>query len=412
VKKFLQVADMLIYWSLVLMPFSVAIAPGLANAFIGIFSVLFIIKKLIKRQALFTPRAILLCFGLFLLTSLLSMINSVDYRASLQGITKLLKYFLIIVVCCEEIKDKLHLKRIFASICAGVCLVTVDALWQMAFSYDFIRHNIIQAAIGLPRPTAAFPNCNIFGIYVTVLTPMVLGLTFFYFKGRARLLLLMACILGLSGVLLSLSRGAGLGIYLAVLFLSIAQRKKMITLILIGILAVAPFVMPSKIKEWAKKANYNPLVLMFNEDRVSIYNNTINMIKHHPFIGVGVNTFSKNYGKYKTAEAEKYCHTADTIYAHNIYLQMAGETGLLGLAVFLLFLFQVFRSLGASIRSLSDKYLNVTGISLFACLIAFLVNGLTETSLYYPRVVMIFWYLIGVCLSLARMTPGLGKPRV
>jgi hypothetical protein len=40
---------------------------------------------------------------------------------------------------------------------------------------------------------------------------------------------------------------------------------------------------------------------------------------------------------------------------------------------------------------------------LIACLIAFLVNGLTETSLYYPRVVMIFWYLIGISLSLNRL---------
>jgi O-antigen ligase len=160
--------------------------------------------------------------------------------------------------------------------------------------------------------------------------------------------------------------------------------------------------MPKNIKQWAKEVNYNPLVFMCNEDRISIYNNTINMIKHHPFIGIGVNTFSKNYGKYKTESAEKYAHTPDTIYAHNIYLQMAGEIGLLGLFAFLWFLIQIFRRGFRTYWTLKEDYLKTISLSLIACLVAFLVNGLTETSLYYARVVMIFWYLIGVSLALPR----------
>jgi O-antigen ligase len=87
-----------------------------------------------------------------------------------------------------------------------------------------------------------------------------------------------------------------------------------------------------------------------------------------------------------------------------MYLQMAGETGLLGLAAFLLFLFQVFRQAFNTLRKLNDRYLKIIGLSLIACIIAFLANGLTETSLYYPRVVMIFWYLIGLSLALGKFT--------
>ena len=41
-----------------------------------------------------------------------------------------------------------------------------------------------------------------------------------------------------------------------------------------------------------------------------------------------------------------------------------------------------------------------------ACLIAFLVNGLTESSLYYSRVTLIFWYLVGVSLGLKKFGYG------
>lgn len=404
--KILRVIDFIIYWSIIIMPFSVAIAPGIANTFIGFFCVFFIIKRLITKQPFSTDRLTIVFFGLFFAASAISIINSVSFNASFQGIIKLIKYILIFLVCSEEIRDKKHISRIIIAICSGVCLVAVDALWQMVFGYDFIRHNAMQSAAGLPRPTAAFPNPNVFGIYMAALTPLIFGLTFFYFKGKSKLLMLIVSVLSLLGVYLSLSRGAGLGVYLAILFLSIANKKKLLTSVLAGILIVFPFVMPKNIKQWAKEVNYNPIVFMCNQDRISIYNNAINMIKHHPFIGVGLNTFSKNYGKYKTAQAEKYAHTADTIYAHNIYLQMAGETGLLGLAVFLLFLFQVFRQAFNTLRKLNDGYLKIIGLSLVACVIAFLVNGLTETSLYYPRVVMVFWYLIGVSLSLNRLAKG------
>ncbi len=401
--KKLRVIDFIIYWSIVVMPFSVAIAPAIANTFIGFFCAFFIIKRLITKQPFSTDRLTLVFFGLFFAASAISIINSVSYSASFQGIIKLLKYILIILVCSEEVRDKKHIIRIIISICFGVCLASIDALWQMVFGYDFIHHIAIQAAVGLPRPTAAFPNPNVFGIYMAALTPLIFGLTFFYFKGRNKILMFFVSVLGLLGVYLSLSRGSGLGIYLAVLFLSIAKKKKLLISFLAGILIIFPFVMPKNIKQWAKEVNYNPIVFMCNQDRISIYNNTINMIKHHPFIGVGLNTFTKNYGKYKTEQAEKYAHTADTIYAHNIYLQMAGETGLLGLAAFLLFLFQVFRQAFNTSRKLNDGYLKIIGLSLIACIIAFLVNGLTETSLYYPRVVMVFWYLIGVSLSLNRL---------
>jgi len=407
--KMLEILDFMIYWSIVIMPFSVAIAPALANSFIGIFSVLFVIKKLITRKPFSTNRLTLVFFGLFFAASVISIINSVSYSSSFQGIIKLLKYILIFLVCSEEIRDKQHINRVIVSICSGVCLAAIDALWQMVFGYDFIHHIAIQSAIGLPRPTASFPNPNVFGIYMTAFTPLIFGLTFFYFKGRNKLLMFFVSVLGLAGVFLTLSRGAGLGTYLAILFLSIANKKKLFALILIGILIIFPFVMPKDIKQWAKEINYNPIVFMLNQERISIYNNTINMIEHHPFIGVGLNTFSKNYGKYKTEAAEKYAHTPDTIYAHNIYLQTAGEVGLLGLAMFLLFLFQVFRVILKASRKLSDEYLRITVLSLAACLIAFLVNGLTETSLYYPRVSMIFWYLIGFGLALGRISENNSK---
>jgi putative inorganic carbon (HCO3(-)) transporter len=117
---------------------------------------------------------------------------------------------------------------------------------------------------------------------------------------------------------------------------------------------------------------------------------------------VGVNTFSKNYAKYKLEEAEQHFPTQDTTYTHNMYLQMAGEIGLLGLLAFLWLLFRFFKDNLKTYGRLKDHFLRVTCISLFACVLAFLINGMTETSLYYSRISMVFWFLLGFSLSLGK----------
>ncbi|MFH0918387.1 MAG: O-antigen ligase family protein, partial [Candidatus Omnitrophota bacterium] len=170
------------------------------------------------------------------------------------------------------------------------------------------------------------------------------------------------------------------------------------------LLIIYPFVMPKNIKEWAKSVNYSPMIMLTDNVRLSIYRNTVNMISQHPFIGVGVNTFSKNYGKYKLAAVEATTKTPDTIYAHNSFLQMAAEVGMLGLGVFLVFLLVVLKKAWMVFKKNSDPFLKAFSVSVFAAIIAFLINGLTETSLYHSRLVMIFWFLIGLALALGKIS--------
>ncbi len=83
---------------------------------------------------------------------------------------------------------------------------------------------------------------------------------------------------------------------------------------------------------------------------------------------------------------------------------MAGEIGLIGLGVFLWLLFSLFKKSIYDYNNLKDEYFKVLSLSITACLFAFLVNGLTESSLYSSRVAIIFWYLMGFSLALNKFT--------
>jgi putative inorganic carbon (HCO3(-)) transporter len=141
---------------------------------------------------------------------------------------------------------------------------------------------------------------------------------------------------------------------------------------------------------------------MCNDDRIAAYCNSLNMIKAHPLIGVGANTYMKNYKQYKEHPEYRNIVTTDYMYAHNNFLQMAAEIGLIGLVIFFWLLYKLFSECRNIYRSLNDDFLKVLSLSLSACLIAFLVNGLTESSLYYSRVAVLFWYIMGFSISLKR----------
>jgi O-antigen ligase len=400
----LVVLEFILYWAIVLLPFSVAISTGMSNTFLGFIAFAYFFKKIIKREWPFFNTALTLPFLLFLAVAFISMRNTVSIGESWHGIIKLLKSGLIFLICAEEIRDIGHLKKIIISMVGGILITSIDGLWQLKFGWDFVRREAVQSSlIKLARPTGPFPNPNVMGIYLGLMAPLVIGLSLYYYKGKELIGWSIISILAAAGIYITFSRGSGLGLFFSVLFLALMRKHKMILIALVVALLIFPFVMPKNIKNWAKMSGYNPLVFLLNPDRISMYMNATNMISQHPFIGVGVNTYSKNYGKYKTKAAEAYAHTQDTAYAQSNFFQMAGEMGLIGLGLFLWLLWLLFRELLGYYRSSLDPYLKIISLSLVGCFIAFLINGLTESSLYYSRVAVMFWFFMGISLSLRKM---------
>jgi O-antigen ligase len=399
------VLEFILYWSIVLAPFTVAISTGLSNTFLGFIAFAYFFKKIIKREKPFTVNSpIKLPFLLFVVIALISMRNTISFIDSWHGIIKMLKYGLIFLICAEEIQNISHLKKIVLSLACAALLTSIDGFWQLRFGWDFVRREAVQSSlIKLARPTGPFPNPNVMGIYLGMITPLFVGLAMYYYEAKEKIYWSIISLIAAAGIYVTFSRGSGLGLFFSVLFLALMRRHKLMLTVLIAVLLIFPLVMPKNIKVWAKDINYNPLVFLCNQDRISMYMNATHMISQHPFIGVGVNTYSKNYGKYKTDEAEAYAHTLDTAYAQNNFFQMAGEIGLVGLGIFLWFLSLLFSGLMHIYRTSGDKYLKIFSLSLISCFIAFLINGLTESSLYYSRIAVMFWYLIGLSLSLDKL---------
>lgn len=206
-----------------------------------------------------------------------------------------------------------------------------------------------------------------------------------------------------AGLIFSLSRGGMLGFAVGLLLLLAWRRARHVALALAGIVVVLTF------------AGANPIVssdyVGTVEERLStlrhptsesrrpqIWEASIDIAAAHPFIGVGVNQF-----KYEGQKRFLYERGNVLENAHSIPLSLAAETGVLGLAAFLLFSAQLAaRGLrGARTRDPVQLSL-VVGVS--AALVALVIQGLTAVQLRVPLLAGMFFLLAGLLTGLSDRT--------
>jgi O-antigen ligase len=382
--------EAVIYWSIIAVPFVISFSSAAVEIFIGFMVFAFVLKKAVNKDFTLVKTPISLAFALLIGLSLLSFINSVSIRASIQGIVKLLKYGFLIVIIAGEIKDRKHFTRIIWAVFAGLLLASLDGIYQFIFGVDFFRHRPYDSMLGLVRLKAAFPHTNIFAGYLALVLPLAVPLLFYYFQGGKKIFLSIVTLLGLFCFIFTFCRSAAAGVWLAVFLMGIIRKDKIIILLTVLALFIAPLFAPGAIKDWAKET-HSLTNLLLNKERPVLYETSFNMIKHHPFVGVGVNTYVLNYQKYKLHDTSP--ETANTRwYAHNSYLQMACEIGITGLAVFFWLLFLLFSRWWRFYRKSKDNFLALCSLGMVMGLAAFLVHGLTETNLYYPKIAVLFWF--------------------
>jgi O-antigen ligase len=127
-------------------------------------------------------------------------------------------------------------------------------------------------------------------------------------------------------------------------------------------------------------------------DRWMMWQAALGMIRDRPLLGHGVNTFMANYLDYWVGGERQ------PRYAHNCYLQVAAETGILGLAAFGWLLVLLLRRVLEGLQALAPpERLRLLG--LVGALVAFLVQAGLDTNFYSLRQAALFWTLAGVAIG-------------
>ncbi len=328
----------------------------------------------------------------FFLWSVLSCVNSDYFRESFRGIFKVLEYALIFVIVSTEMRKEVMVKRSIYVIIAAVLITCTNGMVQYFTGEGLIRHRQLIHMDYLRRISSSFIHPNDFGVYLLVVT--IIFLSFILSKDnrfRAKAGLLVPFVLSITSLFLTRSRGAWISFAGAFLVLGALKAKKMLAISL-ALLLIVFIMLPYTVQE--SIFSMTDIKSGTTWERLMLWKGTIDMVKEHPILGFGINTYSRNFPKYKPPEYPDYRYT------HNSYLHMASEVGIVGMLIFLFFLLAVL------VYSLKGIYLMTGGTrknlagGLFAGLVGFSICCIVDTHLYSVNLAVFFHLLLGFCFAL------------
>ena len=131
------------------------------------------------------------------------------------------------------------------------------------------------------------------------------------------------------------------------------------------------------------------------------------MFLDHPVLGVGAGNYTVHFDEYAGevgSAAREYEDPAEAHYPHNLYLEIAAETGLVGLAVFAAAVAAALVSLRrarASFLAAGDDRTSALMRGFETALVGYLVSGLFLHG-HFPRYL---WLLLGFAAALTALAP-------
>lgn len=323
-----------------------------------------------------------------------------------QGLLKFAWSMLILYAGVDAVRTREQLRAAIAVLLSCEAAAAVSGIAQDILGWDWIRNRaLLHYTDNVFRITGPFKHCNDFATFL--IPGWVIGCAVFLDRIRVRKALqaiAAAAVLGLIGwaMFRTMSRSAMISAFFGTAVLALAMPYRRTILITIACLAGAAWWVPSPFGD-----RLHSMVNLSGGDlgeRVYLIKASLKMIHAAPWFGLGLNTYSVWFPVYNPPDPTYPV----VMYAHNSFLQMATETGWVGLGLFLAFVAALLvRSARGLFTGPKDDW-SLVRAGVWASLTAILLNGFFESLLQSTLLRTLFWSLMG--LSLAFALSRNGKP--
>lgn len=282
----------------------------------------------------------------------------------IQGI-----FLLIIAASLSPIEKN----RIIACMVISAFVISLLAIYQYLFGFRYllsfvakkgITDTFVLDYIGRGRSFLPFVTPNTLAGYLAMMIPL-----FFIYKNKFLLMipLFLALLMTKSlGALASLFLGLSIYFYLQ----KGPKKRNIIFLIMLSI--IIGFVLLARL---GPQLHTHPLFSATM--RLRYWQDTLGVIKIHPLTGVGPGNFNLIYSRY----------------AHNSFLQIWAEMGILGIIAVLWLAFIV---ISYGLQNLKNDAYKSSIIALICANSIFLIHNLVDFTFFLPEINLIWWAVLGI----------------
>lgn len=376
-------------FSLYVVAFELPISKGVIESFSILAIVSFLTRKIINREELCRSPVNLAVFC-YAIACLFSVIISSNFAISAKTyIDKTLQNIAFFFVVSESLNSERKIRNFVLILLASSLFLGIDGIYQNFSHKDFIRH---RPSFNIPRIHATFGAPSDFGSYLAAVIPFSLAVFFSRLKLKryshlpfaGLFIILFICLM------LTVSRGAWLAFITSMLFMCIWIKSLGILFLVIGmfIIITQQFYDPYLRERLTKFFMLKEQSAM---DRLMIWGVAKNMFLARPWVGVGLGTFMFNFDRYQTQ-----VYPYGIPYAHNCYLQMAAESGVMGLAAFLSLLAMFFYSGVRALNFKKGSFIWYILIATLASVLGYCAQMTVDTCFYALDLGMFFWLLLGL----------------
>jgi len=396
------------------LPFQIALNPtqGIDLASIRVFIILlfflWLANGLKNKRIVVKNNLVSALIAVFLFLNLASLAVSRNTDWSLRKLMFVFSIFPIYFVFVSAVGSKEKMEKVIkfliwggvAAALVGIIQFFLQFAIGLEKTYSFWAHYVIVPFLGntfsgvvLENPSwlvnisgktylramSVFPDPHMFSFYLGLLIPLSLGLAL---RFKKILYFLFFAVLGLADIL-TFSRGGYLGLLagllasLFVLWGRFGAKYKTIS-VLVVVLAVGILFFPGPISN--RLTSSLNLKEGSNAGRFEMWEKAYAVSLNNPFLGVGIGNYP--------LEVKPSADYREPIYAHNTYLDIAAETGILNAVVWILIILVSIKSFLKKIKK--DNLFFWLTISL----VVFSVHSIFETAIYSPVVLTLLLIII------------------
>lgn len=330
---------------------------------------------------------------LYFISIIISLFPSINMRSSLQQVYQISA--LICLFFLVSSLDKNQTKRLIETVLFSACLISIYAIYQYwwGFGYtkeylarhssDLLENRYVREILLTRRAIATFFSPNMLGAYLAMAMPLCAGVLLDRMRRKLPYALHVGYLIFIfTALALTKSLAAWLSLGLGgVMFLVLAKpfhRKRNIA-ICIFILIMPLFIVFLRSSVFLDAANQQNTILQ----RLGFWKSSVAIIKDFPISGIGIGNLGNIYPKYRNLLSN------ETMFSHNIFLQIWAENGILGLIAIIFLLLSFIKN---SFRIERDPV--NTGLLISSYI--FIINNMFDFSYFIPQVSFLWWISLGI----------------